>query len=537
MIEEPVWTTISDGDLVRLAASLTSPSERQEVLRAIYDRHCNYVMSLCAWWLGDPDAAQDAAQATFETAINELAGADPAGSSRLRDPDKLQAWLGGIARNQCRAEWRRRGRQGELLEEDLEEAEHEITASRRRQAQVDRMLNVVAASLTERQQTVFEFAYRQGVRGQALGASIGLSEKEANDATYELRSLVFEGFGAYVLARDGRAYCPGLARILDQAPGGGQAFTRVLRLRILRHLDICETCDNCATCNARKKNLVRGYAPVFVPFLIAAELRLRIYNFIRRICTPDLPGGHDTRRADGSNAAPATGPILDAVVSKRSRPARRRRRKGGRRRLPAKWTALVAIAAAVVITGALIIPKVLAGSATGAASVTGPSLPAQLDSAQQSEVWQLASWTRPGTVSVPGGTQWKFIGTCATSACSYTLQIVKFTLGHKVGPDIWYWPIGGRPSTHVLHLHSVSGGYKGTDSFPTFCNGFASGPAETVDIDVSIKVNGTSESSGQLQANKLIITWTTDITHLSPEEQAAGCTAGPFTLTTQASLI
>ncbi len=58
------------------------------------------------------------------------------------------------------------------------------------------------------------------------------------------------------VTRDGRACCQGLARILDEAAWDGQSYTRVRRLRVLRHLDNCKTCDDCTTCNAQKKKLI-----------------------------------------------------------------------------------------------------------------------------------------------------------------------------------------------------------------------------------------------------------------------------------------
>jgi hypothetical protein len=200
--------------------------------------------------------------------------------------------------------WRHRDRAGEFPEEDLEEAEHEVTASRRRQAQVDRMLDSVAATFTQRQQTIFGLVLRQGIRGQALAAELGVSERDANDATYENQALVLDGFGAYVLARDGRAYCEGLARILDEAAWDGQTFTRVLRLRVLRHLDNCKICDDCTTCNVQKRKLIRPYAPVLIPFLIAGALQDRIYELIRSIGTP---GGAANGGQGGPGAAAALG--------------------------------------------------------------------------------------------------------------------------------------------------------------------------------------------------------------------------------------
>jgi RNA polymerase sigma factor (sigma-70 family) len=335
-----VWAEMADRDLVQRAVSPSSPREREQALQAIYDRHSADVLGLCGWWLSDPDAALDAAQSTFEAAIKDLTSAD---GPTLREPAKLGAWLHGIAKNQCRAVWRQRNREGEFPEEDLEDAEHEVTASRRRQAQVDRMLDIVAATFTQRQQTIFRLVLPQGIRGQALATELGVSEREANDATYENQALVLDGFGAYVLARDGRAYCEGLAHILDEAAWDGQTFTRVLRLRILRHLDKCKICDYCTTCNVQKKKLIRPYAPVLIPLLMAATLRDRIYQLIRSISTPGGSadggqGGPGATATAGDDAAAGTEThtLLDDYISQDKPPSdpRHMARRGRRKAAP-----------------------------------------------------------------------------------------------------------------------------------------------------------------------------------------------------------
>ena len=378
------WAELADRDLVQRAVRPSSPQEREQALQAIYDRHSADVLGLCGWWLSDPDAAMDAAQSTFEIAIKDLAGAD---GPTLREPDRLRSWLHGIAKNQCRAVWRHRNREGEFPEEDLEEAEHEVTASRRRQAQVDRMLDTVAATFTERQQTIFGLVLRQGVRGQALAAELGVGEKEANDATYENQVLVLDGFGAYVLARDGRAYCEGLARILDEAAWDGQTFTRVLRLRILRHLDNCKICDDCTTCNVQKKKLIRPYAPVLIPFLIAAALRDRIYELIRSISTPggSADGGQGGPRAAtaaaaaGAAAGADTHTVLDDYVSQDKPPGDARHpaphggrkatsgpRKGRKGRISAKP---LAAGAAVVVAAVIVLAVLLQSGSSGSSGM------------------------------------------------------------------------------------------------------------------------------------------------------------------------
>jgi hypothetical protein len=90
------------------------------------------------------------------------------------------------------------------------------------------MLDAVATSLTSRQELIFQLVLRQGIPGQALTGQLGISQKEANDATYENQTLIADGFSAYVLARDGRRYRVGLASILDQSGWYGQTFTRVI---------------------------------------------------------------------------------------------------------------------------------------------------------------------------------------------------------------------------------------------------------------------------------------------------------------------
>ena len=295
-MSEESWDQLSDAELVERALSPASSQDRERALKAIYNRYAQDVLGLCGYWLHDPDAAMDAAQSAFEVLLEDL--------PTLRDPSKLGPWLRGIAKHRCQEVWRQRGRDGDYPDQDLEDAEHEVKASRRRQAEVDRMLDVVAASLTERQEQLYRLVLRQDLRGRALAAQLGISEKEANDATYENQALLADGFGAYVLARDGRRYCANLGRILDQSGWDGQTFQRVLRLRILRHLDDCpKLCDNCASCNPQKRKLIAAYTPVTIPILIAGALRDRIHRLIEQLTAPSGPG--DPGRPGGSGLADA----------------------------------------------------------------------------------------------------------------------------------------------------------------------------------------------------------------------------------------
>ena len=69
------------------------------IVRAHHDDMARVCQVIC----GDPDLAQDAAQAAWPIAWRKL--------STLRDPDRLRAWLVTVAANEARQMIRRRGRE------------------------------------------------------------------------------------------------------------------------------------------------------------------------------------------------------------------------------------------------------------------------------------------------------------------------------------------------------------------------------------------------------------------------------------------
>jgi hypothetical protein len=302
-----------------------------------------------------------------------------------------------------------------------------------------------------------------------------------------------------------------------------------------------ESCAPFYTYNVQKKRLIKPYAPVIIPILIAAELRYRIYNFVRRICTPPVttaPGDEDAggQGPRGAAKGAAVDAVLEAVISRPPEPRERGRHthRPRRRRPPrtlGKRAAQLAAVAAGIIVGIVIVPRMIAGSNTSGSSSVGQSPPAQLTSTS-SQVWHLTPWNRPGLP--PAGTsQWRFLGNCAqASACTYTLQVMKFT----IGPDAWYAPLGGLPNLNVLHLHSVSGGYLGIDTFSRNCLGNTKGPLMTLRNRVDIKITGSVETHGPRQANKIAIVWTFSVIYSPPADQAAGCKETSDTDTAQATL-
>jgi DNA-directed RNA polymerase specialized sigma24 family protein len=134
---------LPDRELVERAVRPRSVQERHQALTAIYLRYKDSVLEKVSAWMKDADTAEAVVAETFEVAARELSGLGRRGLNPLDDPDRLAAWLGGIARNRCREHWRRL--HGEALfpgddrEAERYEAErYEDSASRRRRAQVTR---------------------------------------------------------------------------------------------------------------------------------------------------------------------------------------------------------------------------------------------------------------------------------------------------------------------------------------------------------------------------------------------------------------
>jgi hypothetical protein len=125
---------------------------------------------------------------------------------------------------------------------------------------------------------------------------------------------------------------PDLARILDDAartrpaiataptfaaaPAGADIFTAVLRQRIVNHFNDCNVCDNCRTCNSKRRQLVGPYAPALIPILFAGEFRDRIDEVIRRVIERAHADRTPPRQADSlPPAAAAAGGGLSAMAS------------------------------------------------------------------------------------------------------------------------------------------------------------------------------------------------------------------------------
>jgi RNA polymerase sigma factor (sigma-70 family) len=285
----PSWDIVgprsTDADLVRAAAA----GDRQ-AFAVMYDRYANRLHDFCAGMLADRDAAADCVQDAFITAATCLAD--------LREPDKLRAWLYGIARHQAMR--RIRDRRREQLSDELPEvvsgdAGPDTMAGR---SELANLIAEAAGGLSDRDRSVLELAYRHGLDGPELAEALGVSQTNANTMVYRLRETIEKCLGALLVARRARTTpnrCPELAAMLK---GWDGQFTILMRKRIARHIESCHRCDQ------ERRRMVNpvallGAAPVFIP--APSWLRDRTLTEIQLTCS----GTGMTSTAPPTQRAPA----------------------------------------------------------------------------------------------------------------------------------------------------------------------------------------------------------------------------------------
>jgi RNA polymerase sigma factor (sigma-70 family) len=379
---------LSDADLVLRARTAPAEEERDAAFMAIYDRHLKDLTWYCRAelrQLRQIDRAEDAIQDAFLAAYKELC-------LKKTPVIELGAWLRGIARNRCFL-YMRGGRPGKghragpemLLSSDQDSGDlpdtdtdvEDAAVKAALQVDAERLVAMVAATLTERQQRIYELSIRGQLGGQARGERLGVSAAQASRLKNEIANLVMKGVGALVLAQAGRAYCPVLAGILDQAAWNGENFDARLRARIVRHFDTCTVCDNCSVCATKQQELGEQLIPVLIPILFAGILRERIADATRQVGssahssskppgdippTPPPPGGGRMPRLTRRilhGRPPATDPPTRPGLRRTPGPLKRHSR-----RLFTKSPGLttgVVIAAVVGIGGGIAVPFIVGG--------------------------------------------------------------------------------------------------------------------------------------------------------------------------------
>ena len=81
---------------------------------------------------------------------------------------------------------------------------------------------------------------RQGLQGADLADALGVSAQQSYGLLHRMRDRTERSLGALCVARAGRKECPELAEILQSWDG---EFSVLIRKRVARHIDGCDTCE------------------------------------------------------------------------------------------------------------------------------------------------------------------------------------------------------------------------------------------------------------------------------------------------------
>ena len=210
----------------------------RDALAGIYDRFSPGLYDTAAAMLRDRHEAADAMQDVFLLAAERL--------GQLREPERLKPWLYAILRNEVYRRSRRRGRalptdfsaMGglEMAAPIAPDAEGEALSA----AELADLVRSAACGLDERDQLVLELSVRQGLQGAELAAALGVTAEQSYTLVHRMRERVERSLGALVVAKAGRKECRDLDDILR---GWNGEFSVLIRKRVARHLEHCETCE------------------------------------------------------------------------------------------------------------------------------------------------------------------------------------------------------------------------------------------------------------------------------------------------------
>lgn len=225
-------------------------------LAGIYDRYSAALYDTAAAMLNDRHEAGDVMQDVFVMAAQKL--------GQLREPERLKPWLFAILRNEVYRRTKRRSRtrptdfSGPGAAEMAAPIDPAAEASSVAYAELAELVRSAAAGLDERDQLVLELSVRQGLAGADLADALGVTAEQSYVLVHRMRERVERSLGALTVARMGRKECTELATVLT---GWDGRFSVLIRKRVARHVDACQTCER----TRRKYALIPllGAAPAY----------------------------------------------------------------------------------------------------------------------------------------------------------------------------------------------------------------------------------------------------------------------------------
>jgi RNA polymerase sigma factor (sigma-70 family) len=226
----PPMNALADGTLARQAAS-----GDRAAFATLYDRFNGEIYGFSQRLLSNPADAADVTQDVFVRAIEKL--------PQLREPDRVRAWLFTIARHECYARTKRRGRT--MATDPLDLAADMASTSRSTAgiAEANELTQLVweaAKGLAPEDRAVLDLKLKRDLDGADLAEALGIPHDQLHKVTGRAMERFERSIVSLVLARGARRDCSVLAGLVET---DDVELTPVLRKRIARHAQDCDACE------------------------------------------------------------------------------------------------------------------------------------------------------------------------------------------------------------------------------------------------------------------------------------------------------
>jgi RNA polymerase sigma factor (sigma-70 family) len=203
-----------------------------EGLAAAYDRYSGPLFGYCQSLLRQPEDAADAVQDTFVIAASKL--------GRLRDPERLRAWLFAVARNECLRRIKSRKEAPSL--DDLPERPDDSVdvGGEAERAESRALIRAAVGGLNEGERDVINQLWH-GLEVPEVAMVLGVSRNHAHSLFSRARDQLEASVAVLLVGRSGRQDCAALDQLLHDWDG---RLTAPLRKRVGRHIDRCAVCSD-----------------------------------------------------------------------------------------------------------------------------------------------------------------------------------------------------------------------------------------------------------------------------------------------------
>jgi RNA polymerase sigma factor (sigma-70 family) len=201
-------------------------------LAVAYDRYSGPLFGYCQSLLREPEDAADAVQDTFVIAASKL--------GRLRDPERLRAWLFAVARNECLH--RLKSRKDTPPLDDLPEQPDESVdvGAEAERAQARELIRAAVGGLNDGERDVVN-QFWHGLEVPEVAMVLGVSRNHVHSLFSRARDQLEASVAVLLVGRMGRQDCAALDQLLHDWDG---RLTATLRKRVHRHIDRCAVCSD-----------------------------------------------------------------------------------------------------------------------------------------------------------------------------------------------------------------------------------------------------------------------------------------------------